>query len=338
MSQKQKIAQLVIKSEQEALERVIDHLDVQFDHAVDAMLHCTSHVIVTGMGKSSHIAKKIASTLSSTGTPSFFIHPSEANHGDMGAVTAANVLLVISNSGETAELLELLHYSKQMGITIIGMSARDQSYLAKIADFHLNIGTKQEACFLGLAPTSSTTACLALGDALAMALLQERDFKAQDFARRHPKGQLGKRLTVKVGDLMHQKDDLPLVSAKDSLKQTLIIMTEKRLGLAVVVDEKQHVLGLFTDGDVRRALNEDLNIHQTPIQKIMTTHYIAISENLLASRALQILKHYKISSLIICDIEQKIRGVLHLHDLLAYGIPMPESEINLSEDICQISH
>lgn len=338
MSQKQQIAQLVIKSEQEALERVIDHLDTQFDQAVDAIRDCSGHVIVTGMGKSSHIAKKIASTLSSTGTPAFFIHPSEANHGDMGAVTTSNVLLVISNSGETAELLELLHYSKEMGVVIIGMSAREQSYLAKIANFHLNIGTEREACFLGLAPTSSTTASLALGDALAMALLQERNFKAQDFAKRHPKGQLGKRLAVKVADLMHQKDELPLVSPNDSLKKTLIMMTEKRLGLAVVVDQSRHVLGLFTDGDVRRALNQDLNIHQTPIQEIMTTHYIAISEDLLASRALQILKHYKISSLIICDLHQKLRGVLHLHDLLASGIPMSESEINLSEDICQINH
>ena len=327
---KQDIAKHVIELEKKALDHLLKNINESFDSAINTLLNCKGHVIVSGMGKSSHIAKKIAATLASTGTPAFFVHPSEANHGDMGMVTEQNVLLAISNSGETAELIKLLQYSKSIGVTIIGISARPHSHLAKVADIHLNIGTQQEACLLGLAPTASTTASLALGDALAVACLHERGFTQKDFANRHPNGQLGKRLTVKVKDLMHPGENCPVVSPNDTLKTALLEMNEKRLGVTAIVNEKSQLIGLFTDGDCRRSLNSDVDIHQITIGSLMTKNAISTGSDTLASHALSTMQHYKVTALPVCDTNNQLQGILHLHDLLNAGIPA-ESNVHHNE-------
>lgn len=333
-SAKQQIAKHVIETEKKALDQLLKKIDGSFDLAVEALLNCPGHVIITGMGKSSHIAKKIAATLASTGTPAFFVHPSEANHGDMGMVTGQNVLLAISNSGETSELIQLLQYSKSLGATIIGISARPHSYLAQMANIHLDIGTKQEACLLGLAPTASTTASLALGDALAVACLNERGFTQKDFANRHPNGQLGKRLTVMVKDLMHTGEKCPTVKPNDTLKTALLEMNEKRLGVTAIIDSNNQLIGLFTDGDCRRSLNNHVDIQHTKIESLMTKNSINISAETLASHALSTMQHYKVTALPVCDQNNQLQGILHMHDLLSAGIPAASNLNPIETTLC----
>lgn len=306
-----------IRTEQRALELLIDELDERFVNACQTILNCSGRVVVTGMGKSGHIGRKIAATFASTGTPAFFMHPGEAGHGDLGMLVQGDVLIAISNSGESDEIRMLLPVVKQLNIPLISISRDKRGILPRSADIALTLGLSEEACPLGLAPTSSTTATLALGDALAVALLHARGFTSHDFALSHPAGALGRRLLTRVSDIMHT-DHLPVVHHQSSLNETLLVMTSGRLGLAVVVDDDGKVVGIFTDGDLRRKLAEHTNL-TVEIQTLMTKTPKSVDQQMRASAALSLMNENAISQLLVLKDRQLI-GVISIHDILKAGI------------------
>jgi arabinose-5-phosphate isomerase len=309
-----------IKLEAEAVYELLNYLDGDFEKACSTMLACTGRIIITGMGKSGHIGSKIAATLASTGTPAFYVHPGEASHGDMGMFTSNDVVLAISNSGETSEIVTILPLIKRMGAPLISITANRLSTLSQAADANLHIGVEKEACPLGLAPTSSTTAQLVLGDALAIALLEARGFSAEDFAFSHPGGTLGRKLLLKVKDIMHADLDIPMVKAGTTVNKTLIEVTEKRLGMTTVVNDDGELIGIFTDGDLRRTLDQDLDLKSTVIENVMTVQCTTISGEILAAEALKIMQDKKINALIICDNQNRPTGALNMHDMLKAGV------------------
>lgn len=306
-----------IRTEQCALDLLIDELDERFVNACQAILNCSGRVVVTGMGKSGHIGRKIAATFASTGTPAFFMHPGEAGHGDLGMLVQGDVLIAISNSGESDEIRMLLPVVKQLNIPLISISRDKRGILPKSADIALTLGLSEEACPLGLAPTSSTTATLALGDALAVALLHARGFTSHDFALSHPAGALGRRLLTHVSDIMHT-NHLPVVHHQSTLNETLLVMTSGRLGLAVVVDDEDNVVGIFTDGDLRRKLAEHTNL-TVEIQTLMTKTPKSVDQQMRASDALSLMNENAISQLLVLKDRQLI-GVISIHDILKAGI------------------
>ncbi|GAB1596498.1 KpsF/GutQ family sugar-phosphate isomerase [Lysobacter claricitrinus] len=307
----------VFAVEAEALAAVSARLDGGFADACRLMLQARGRVVCVGMGKSGHIARKIAATLASTGTPSFFVHPGEAAHGDLGMITDADVVLALSYSGESDEILTLMPVLKRQGNAVIAMTGRPASSMAREADVHLDVSVPAEACPLHLAPTSSTTASLAMGDALAVALLEARGFTADDFARSHPAGALGRRLLLHIVDVMHAGDDLPLVRPDASVSEALVEMSRKRLGLTAVADESRRLLGVFTDGDLRRTLDDaQLDLRSTTIAQVMTRNPRTIGADVLAVEAAHVMEQYKINGLLVVDGEGRVVGALNIHDLL----------------------
>ncbi|CAH9019585.1 KpsF/GutQ family sugar-phosphate isomerase [Candidatus Nitrosacidococcus sp. I8] len=319
-----KIIQLgiaVLETEAKAIADLKTRIDSNFIAACKYMLSCTGRVIVLGMGKSGHIGSKIAATLASTGTPAFFVHPGEASHGDLGMITDKDVVLALSNSGETEEICMLIPLIKRLDIPLIALTSRSQSTLGKMADVHINISVAQEACPLGLAPTASTTATLAMGDALAIALLESRGFTKEDFARSHPGGQLGRRLLLHIRDIMHQGTDIPIVRDHDLLSQALLEMTSKGLGMTTVINNAGELVGIFTDGDLRRSLDQGVDIHHTLIAQVMTVNYKSLGPDQLAVEALSIMERYRVNALPVVEYStQKLVGALNMHDLLRAGV------------------
>ncbi len=310
----------VINIEQQAIAELSQFIDDDFAKACELMFHCQGRVIVIGMGKSGHIGGKIAATLASTGTPSFFVHPGEASHGDLGMITLDDVVLTISNSGETGEVLAIIPVLKRIGAKLIAMTGNPDSTLAKLADTHVCVKVSQEACPLGLAPTSSTTATLVMGDALAVALLNARGFTADDFALSHPGGSLGKRLLLRLGDIMHKGERLPSVRQEAKIKDALVEMSLKGLGMTAIVDVNNHLMGLFTDGDLRRILDAQIDIHQDSITSVMTQKPYVAKQDMLAAEALKIMEDKKINGLIIVDDNNRPIGAMNMHDLLKSGV------------------
>ncbi len=307
--------------EQEALKILSEQIDQRFSLACEIIFRCQGRVVVTGMGKSGHIGRKMAATFASTGTPSFFMHPGEAGHGDLGMLVRGDVLIAISNSGKSDEIMMLMPLIKHLEVPLITISADDTGPMPQSADVALTLGQLQEACPLGLAPTSSTTATLALGDALAVALLEARGFTADDFARSHPAGALGKRLLLQVEHLMHQGNELPKVYPDAPLNQVLYEMTNKRLGMTTVVDRDNHLLGVFTDGDLRRLLDREQQFDvNTPAVDIMTKNPESIHKDERAVYALERLREKKISQFVVVDDDNKVTGVISLHDLVSAGV------------------
>ncbi|WP_028115742.1 KpsF/GutQ family sugar-phosphate isomerase [Ferrimonas senticii] len=313
-------AQQVIAIETRAIEQMTQYIDDQFIGACETILACKGKVIVMGMGKSGHIGRKIAATLASTGTPSFFVHPGEASHGDLGMLDINDVVIAISNSGEAHEILTLMPVIKRLGMPVIAMTGKPQSSLAKLAKHHLCIAVAEEACPLGLAPTSSTTATLVMGDALAVTLLQARDFTANDFALSHPGGALGRRLLLKVADVMHSGDRLPLVGQQVTISQALLEISAKGLGMTLVIDDNGRLTGLFTDGDLRRVLDARIDIHSTAIGTVMTPNPIVVDSNLLAAEALKLMQDNNINGLISVDADNRPSGALNMMDMLKAGV------------------
>ena len=308
--------QRVFAIEQGALAAVAARLGEPFAAACRHILASSGRVVTIGMGKSGHVARKIAATLASTGTPAFFVHPGEAGHGDLGMITEGDVVLALSYSGESDEILMLLPVLKRQGNILIAMTGREQSSLAKAAEVHLDVSVPEEACPLHLAPTSSTTASIAMGDALAVALLEARGFTADDFARSHPAGSLGRRLLLHITDVMHSGEELPCVDADASLSQALMEMSRKRLGMTCVVDAAGRLTGLFTDGDLRRALDTDIDVRSARIAEVMTPNPRTISADRLAVEAARLMETHKINGLIVVDAEHRPVGALNIHDLL----------------------
>jgi arabinose-5-phosphate isomerase len=306
----------VLEIEARTLVDLIKRVDASFVQAARCMLECRGRVVVLGMGKSGHVGGKIAATLASTGTPAFFVHPGEASHGDMGMITALDVALALSNSGETDELIILLPLIKRLGVPLIAITGNPQSTLAEAATVHIHVDVKEEACPLGLAPTSSTTAALAMGDALAIAMLQARGFTERDFARAHPGGTLGRRLLLKIDDLMHTGDDMPVVRPDSPLSEALVEMTRSGLGLTAVVGPDGKVEGIFTDGDLRRVFERDHDIRAAQMKDVMTPDCKTVGHDVLAAEALRIMQDHKINALLVVDDENKLTGVLNMHDLL----------------------
>ncbi len=315
-----KSALAVINSEIQAVQLLRDRINEDFVDACRLMGQCEGRVIVLGMGKSGHIGGKIAATLASTGTPAFFVHAGEASHGDLGMVTEHDVVLALSNSGETNEIITLLPLIKRLGVPLIAMTGCRQSMLADCASVILNVQVEREACTLGLAPTSSTTTALVMGDALAVALFNVRGFTAEDFAFSHPGGSLGKRLLLKVSDIMHKKDAIPVVSMTALMSEVLLEMTEKKLGMTVVVNDNRQVMGVFTDGDLRRMLGNNHNIQETCIAEVMSENCTIISESILAVEAMRIMEEKKINGLVVTDDQRHAIGALNMHDLIQSGI------------------
>jgi arabinose-5-phosphate isomerase len=303
-----------------ALQALQARIGPEFEAVGKELLACRGRVVCTGMGKSGHIATKIAATLASTGTPAFFVHPAEAAHGDLGMLTGHDVVLALSNSGKTGEIVSLLPGLKRLGVKLIAMTGNPDSPLARAADVHLNVAVDQEACPLELAPTASTTATLAMGDALAVAVMQAEDFDEEGFARSHPGGALGKRLLLNVGILMHTGDEIPAVNSGALLKDALLEMTKKGLGMTAVVDGKRKLLGIFTDGDLRRALDRDLDLRTSKIDDVMTRSPKTVREELMAHEALQLINEHKISALVVVDAQGRVTGALNMHDLLRAGV------------------
>ncbi len=317
-------AKETLKIEAQAILSMMDRLDERFEKAVDAIYNCKGRVIVTGIGKSGLIARKIASTFASTGTPSFFVHPSEGIHGDLGMIVKEDLVLALSNSGETEELASILPLIKRQGNLLIAMTGFVNSSLAKRSDLVLDVQVQQEACPLGLAPTASTTASLAMGDALAVALLKKRGFKAEDFALFHPGGSLGKRLLVKVSDLMRVGDELPRVQVSDLMKDAIFEITSKKMGVTTVVDQQGTLQGIITDGDLRRFFEKEMGQKNDSLSKkagdVMTKHPKTIEEDALAAKALQVMEKYSITSMVIIDSSDVPIGIIHLHDILKAGV------------------
>ena len=310
----------VIELEAEALQTLAKRVDGQFAEACRLILACTGRVIVIGMGKSGHIGGKIAATLASTGTPSFFVHPGEASHGDVGMITTPDIVLAISNSGETEEILTILPIIKRMGVKLIALTGGLQSSLARQADAVLNAGVEKEACPHNLAPTASTTAALAIGDALAVALLKSRGFTREDFARAHPAGSLGRRLLLYVSDIMHTGTDIPQVAEGASLREALLEMTGKGLGMTGVVDHQGRLVGIFTDGDLRRVLNRSVDVYHAKITEVMTQNPKTTRADRLAAETVQLMRSLKINGLFVVDENNRVLGALNMHDLFRAGV------------------
>jgi arabinose-5-phosphate isomerase len=313
-------AQRTIRLELEAIQDLLARINGDFVRACELILASKGRVVVVGMGKSGHVGNKIAATLASTGTTAFFVHPAEASHGDMGMITRDDVVLALSNSGSTAEIVTLLPLIKRLGITLISMTGNPESPLAKAAEVNLDARVSQEACPLNLAPTSSTTVSLVLGDALAIALLEARGFTAEDFAFSHPGGALGRRLLLKVENVMHAGDSLPRVKRGTSLRDALLEMTQKGLGMTVVTEDDGRLAGIFTDGDLRRTLDRNIDVRQTIIDDVMTAHGKTARAEMLAAEALKIMEDHKISSLVVIDDNDLPIGALNMHDLLRAGV------------------
>ena len=310
----------VLEIERDAVAELLPRVDAAFARACAVMLACGGRVVVTGMGKSGHVGNKIAATLASTGTPSFFVHPGEASHGDLGMITRQDVVLAISNSGETAEILTILPLIKRMGAPLIAMTGKPGSTLARSAEVHLDVSVAQEACPHNLAPTASTTATLAMGDALAVALLEARGFTQEDFALSHPGGTLGRRLLLKISDLMHTGARVPKVGPDATLSQALLEMTRKGLGMTAIVDAQGRALGIFTDGDLRRVIDHGLDVRQVRIAEVMTKGGKSIGVEQLAVEAVNLMDRHKITVLTVQDEKHQLLGVIHMHDLLRAGV------------------
>ncbi|WP_122435664.1 KpsF/GutQ family sugar-phosphate isomerase [Pseudomonas viridiflava] len=313
-------AQRTIRLEMEAIESLLARLDADFVRACEMILSCKGRVVVVGMGKSGHIGNKIAATLASTGTTSFFVHPAEASHGDMGMITRDDIILSLSNSGTTSEIVTLLPLIKRLGISMISLTGNPDSTLARAADINLNVNVLHEACPLNLAPTSSTTAALVMGDALAVALLEARGFTAEDFAFSHPGGALGRRLLLKVEHVMHMGDALPTVKRGIPLRDALLEMTRKGLGMTAVLETDGTLAGIFTDGDLRRTLDRPFDIRETTIDEVMTVHGKTVHADMLAAEALKIMEDNKISALVVVDENDRPIGAFNLQDLLRAGV------------------
>ncbi|MCD8523589.1 MAG: KpsF/GutQ family sugar-phosphate isomerase [Saccharospirillaceae bacterium] len=311
-------ARRTIKLEQEAIAQLEGRLTGDFAVACQLVLNCKGRVVVTGMGKSGHIGNKMAATLASTGTPAFFVHPGEASHGDMGMIQPSDVVIALSNSGETGEVTSLLPLLKRLGTALISMTGNPDSTLGRAANAHLNTGVNQEACPLNLAPTSSTTCALVMGDALAVALLEARGFTAEDFAFSHPGGSLGRRLLLKVEDIMHSGSEIPVVSPTATLSEALLVVTSKGLGMTTVQDNGK-LAGIFTDGDLRRAIDHGVDIHTATMADVMTVGGKTTTPGTLAAEALKLMEDNKINALVVKDGDQTV-GVINMHDLLRAGV------------------
>jgi len=313
------LGRAVIEIEANMIGKLIDRIDHNFAEACQLLLACSGRVVVIGIGKSGHIAKKIAATLASTGTPSFFIHPSEAKHGDFGMITSKDVLLILSNSGETDEILAILPFIKRLQLPFVALTGNLKSTLAKAASVNIDVSVTKEACTLGLAPTSSTTAALVMGDALAITLLERRGFTTEDFILSHPGGSLGRKFLL-VDDIMHKDLAIPKVDYESFLKTALVEMTQKKLGMTTIIDKEGRLMGIFTDGDVRRAFDHHSDIHKTPIHEIMTKEPKVIPQGTLATTALNIMEIHKITALIVTNEKDHPVGVIHMHDILSAGV------------------
>jgi arabinose-5-phosphate isomerase len=314
------LALAVIQVESQAVTSLARQINECFVDACKLMFNCKGRVVVIGMGKSGHIAGKIAATLASTGTPAFFVHPGEASHGDLGMITKQDVVLALSNSGETDEIVRILPLIKRLDVPLIAMTGNPKSTLAVFATTHINVSVEQEACPLGLAPTSSTTAALVMGDALAVSLLEARGFTRDDFAMSHPGGTLGKRLLLRVEDVMHVNHAMPVVHKSAFISKALLEMTEKKLGMTAIVEDDNKLIGIFTDGDLRRMLAKSPDIHTTLIVEVMTPNCAVIRADALAAEAMQIMEQRKINALLVVDERHRVIGALNMHDLIRAGI------------------
>ena len=314
------MARRVLKIEADAVAALIPRLDERFIRAVELMVACRGRVVLTGMGKSGFIAKKIAATLTSTGTPALYLHPAEGLHGDLGMIVQGDVVVAVSNSGDTTEIIEILPALKRFGVTLISLVGNLQSPLAKESDVALDVGVDEEACPLNLAPTASTTAALAMGDALAVAVFEKRGFKAEDFAVLHPRGRLGRRLLLRVRDLMHVGPEMPVVSEETLMRDAILEISTKRLGMTTVVDTEGRLTGIVTDGDLRRGLEKHTDLLERPAKECMTRYPKIIERDELAARAVQEMEQHKITSLLIVDAHGRPDGVIHLHALLQVGV------------------
>jgi len=310
----------VLATEAEAVAALEHRLGSEFAQACRLLLACTGRIVVTGMGKSGHVAGKIAATLASTGSPAFFLHPAEAIHGDIGMITAADVVLALSNSGETDELVTILPVIKRLDVALIAMTGNRDSTLARYATVVLDVSVPAEACSLNLAPTASTTATLAMGDALAVAILEARGFTEEDFARSHPGGTLGRRLLLHVEDVMRKGDDLPAVEPGTTVSAGLLEMSRKGLGMTTIVDATRHVIGVFTDGDLRRVLDRQADVHVTTMSEVMTARPKVARPRMLAAEAVHLMEEYKITALPVVDDDGRLIGALNVHDLLRAGV------------------
>ena len=310
----------VIETEAQAVFELTQRIDARFEKACQLLLACKGRIVVTGMGKSGHIANKLAATFSSTGSPAFFMHPGEASHGDLGMITRQDIVVAISHSGNTHEIVTILPLLKRLEVPLITLTGNTESILAKSADVTLDVSIKSEACPLGLAPTTSTTVSLVMGDALAVALLQARGFSAEDFALSHPGGTLGKKLLLRIDDLCHKESNLPLTSEKATISEALIEVTEKKLGMTCVVNSHGYLVGVYTDGDIRRTLTSQYDINTTQLKDVITGNCRTIPMGMLAAEALAIMQKHSITSLVVVDAENRPEAVLHLHDLLRAGV------------------
>ena len=314
------LARAVLETEARAVEALQQRVDTAFVKACRHLLDCRGRIVVTGMGKSGHIGGKIAATLASTGSPAFFVHPGEASHGDLGMITPDDAVLALSNSGETEELVTILPLIKRLGVPLIAMTGNAGSTLARAASAHIDVHVDQEACPLNLAPTSSTTAALAMGDALAVALLEARGFTREDFARSHPGGRLGRRLLLLVEDIMHTGDDIPAVAESALLGDALVEMSRKGLGMTAIVDTDGRLTGIFTDGDLRRSLDRSVDVHATPVSQVMTQGCKTVAPEALAAEALQLMEAHKINAMLVTDAKRRVVGAFNMHDLLRAGV------------------
>ena len=314
------LAQAVIETEAAAVSALLGRIDDSFCLACEIMLDCEGRIVVIGMGKSGHIGGKIAATLASTGTPAFFVHPAEASHGDLGMIKKTDVVLALSNSGETDEVNLILPLLKRLGVKIIAMTGSKDSTLARHCDIHLDVSVEEEACPLGLAPTSSTTVALVMGDVLAVSLLESKGFTREDFARSHPAGQLGRRMLLHIQDIMHKGDDIPCVNEQSSISQAIVEMTRKRLGMTAVIDVSGKVCGIYTDGDLRRTLDSGLDPHNTPVSAAMSHGGKHISPKALAMEAVQMMQEHSIQGLLVIDDDGQLVGALNFQDLLKAGV------------------
>jgi arabinose-5-phosphate isomerase len=314
------LAVAVIETEATSIGQLTERIDDDFIRACQYMLNCKGRIVVTGMGKSGHVGSKIAATLASTGTPAFFVHPGEASHGDLGMITSKDVVLASSNSGETEEILTIVPIIKRLGVPLIGLIGKSDSSLAREATVFIDVSVEKEACPLGLAPTASTTATLVMGDALAIALLEARGFSAEDFARSHPGGRLGRRLLLHVEDIMHTGNRIPMVRENTSLKDALMEISHKGLGMTAIVNDNGVVIGVFTDGDLRRTLDKPIDIHATPIYQVMTANCKIASPKQLAVEALKQMEDFKVNALPVTDKQGRLIGALNMHDLLQAGV------------------
>ncbi|MEZ3500152.1 arabinose-5-phosphate isomerase KdsD [Pantoea sp. KPR_PJ] len=309
----------VLRIEREGLEQLDQYINDDFTRACEMIYHCQGKVVVMGMGKSGHIGKKMAATFASTGTPAFFVHPGEASHGDLGMVGSRDIVLAISNSGESNEILALIPVLKRQHVKLICLTSRPDSAMGRVADVHLCVKVPQEACPLGLAPTSSTTATLVMGDALAVALLEARGFTAEDFALSHPGGALGRKLLLHVSDIMHSGDEIPHITRDASLRDALLEITRKNLGLTVIVDDLMKIEGIFTDGDLRRIFDMGIDFQKATISEVMTRGGIRVRPNMLAVDALNLMQNKNITALLVAD-DDRLLGVVHMHDMLRAGV------------------